>query len=128
MFISEIYANGFRCFGADIPLMLKLWRGLNILVGPNDAGKTAIIDAPRYVLWTRGDDFVRLDANDFHVQSAVHRASELLIRCSFDGLSPDEESRFLEWCTNESGILRLHVCLRAFLRKLPGGGSTVSMQ
>src|ERR1039458_3866394 len=70
MFISEIYANGFRCFGAEIPLMLKLWRGLNILVGPNDTGKTAIIDAPRYVLWTRGDDFVRLDANDFHVQSA----------------------------------------------------------
>ena len=128
MFISEIFASGFRCFGVDNALMLKLRRGLNILVGPNDAGKTAIIDAPRYVLWTRGDDFVRLDANDFHVQSAGHRASELLIRCSFDGLSPDEESRFLEWCTNESGILRLHVCLRAFLRKLPGGGSTVSMQ
>ena len=88
MFISEIFASGFRCFGVDNALMLKLRRGLNILVGPNDAGKTAIIDAPRYVLWTRGDDFVRLDANDFHVQSAGHRASELLIRCSFDGLSP----------------------------------------
>lgn len=132
----------------------------------------------RYVLWTRGDDFVRLDANDFHVQTAGHRASELLIRCSFDGLSPDEESRFLEWCTNQSGtrtampsmalqasetvggqpqtlidtmretdclidqnsgvkgvqdavnttfLLRLHVCLRAFLRKLPGGGSTAEL-
>jgi putative ATP-dependent endonuclease of the OLD family len=128
MFISEIFASGFRCFGVDNALMLKLRPGLNILVGPNDAGKTAIIDAPRYVLWTRGDDFVRLDANDFHVQPAGHRASELLIRCSFDGLSPAEESRFLEWCTNEGGTLRLHVCLRAFLRKLPGGGPTVSMQ
>src|SRR6202162_4735144 len=128
MFISEIFPSGFRCFGVDNALLLKLRPGLNILVGPNDAGKTAIIDAPRYVLWTRGDDFVRLDANDFHVQPAGHRASELLIRCSFDGLSPAEESRFLEWCTNEGGTLRLHVCLRAFLRKLPGGGPTVSMQ
>ena len=128
MFISEIFASGFRCFGAENALTLKLRRGLNILVGPNDAGKTAIIDAPRYVLWTRGDDFVRLDANDFHAHADGHRASDLLIRCTFDGLSPDEESRFLEWCTNESGALRLHVCLRAFLRKLPGGGATVSMQ
>jgi len=128
MFISEIYASGFRCFGVDNPLLLKLRRGLNILVGPNDAGKTAIIDAPRYVLWTRGDDFVRLDASDFHADTAGRRAPEILIRCTFDELSPQEESRFLEWCTNESGTLRLHVCLRAFLRKLLGGGPTVSMQ
>jgi putative ATP-dependent endonuclease of the OLD family len=128
MFISEVYASGFRCFGVENPLILKLWRGLNILVGPNDAGKTAIIDAPRYVLWTRGDDFVRLDANDFHADAAGRRAPELLIRCTLDELSHQEESRFLEWCTNESGTLRLHVCLRAFLRKLPGGGASVSMQ
>jgi putative ATP-dependent endonuclease of OLD family len=128
MFISEIFAAGFRCFGVDNALTLKLRRGLNILVGPNDAGKTAIIDAPRYVLWTRGDEFVRLDANDFHANTAGHRASELLIRCTFDDLSPEEESRFLEWCTNESGTLRLYVCLRAFLRNLPGGGASVSMQ
>lgn len=128
MFISEIFASGFRCFGAENALTLKLRRGLNILVGPNDAGKTAIIDAPRYVLWTRGDDFVRLDANDFHADAAGRRVPDLLIRCTFDGLTHEEESRFLEWCTNESGTLRLHVCLRAFLRKLPGGGPTVSTQ
>lgn len=128
MFVSEIFVNGFRCFGADKPLTLKLQRGLNILVGPNDAGKTAIIDAPRYVLWTRGDEFVRLDVNDFHIDASGKRASELLIRVSFDGLSPEEQSRFLEWCTNESGTLRLHVCLRAALRTLSGGGPFVSSQ
>ena len=69
MFISEIFASGFRCFGVENALTLRLRSGLNILVGPNDAGKTAIIDAPRYVLWTRGDDFVRLDVNDFHVHA-----------------------------------------------------------
>lgn len=63
VYISEIQAEGFRCFSAEAPLCLRLQRGLNVLVGPNDAGKTAIIDAPRYVLWTRGDDYVRKHAH-----------------------------------------------------------------
>ncbi|MBY5315446.1 AAA family ATPase [Rhizobium leguminosarum] len=56
LYISEIYAAGYRCFAPDAPLQLKLSPGLNILAGSNDAGKSAIIDAARYVLWTRGDD------------------------------------------------------------------------
>ncbi|TAK52672.1 MAG: ATP-dependent endonuclease [Betaproteobacteria bacterium] len=125
MYISEIYASGFRCFGPENPLTLKLRRGLNVLVGPNDSGKTAIIDAPRHVLWTRGDDFLRLEPGDFHVKPTGDRITELLIRCTFDELTPDEEARFLEWCSNEAGTLRLHVCLRATLRRLAGGGDTV---
>ena len=125
MHVSEIHASGFRCFGPDNPLVLKLRRGLNILVGPNDSGKTAIIDAPRFVLWTRGDDFLRLVPGDFHVRLDGTKVNELMIRCTFDGLTPDEESRFLEWCSNEAGILRLHICLRATLRKAPGAGESV---
>lgn len=128
MYVSEIHIRGFRCFSAAGPLTLKLRPGLNILVGPNDAGKTAIIDAPRHVLWTRGDDFVRLDPGDFHVSAGGERDMEMLIRCSFEGLEPDEEARFLEWCTNENGVLRLHVCLRAYLRKQSGGGFAVATQ
>lgn len=128
MYISELYVRGFRCFSAATPLALKLQPGLNILVGPNDAGKTAIIDAPRHVLWTRGDDFVRLDPGDFYVSASGERSTEMLIRCSFAGLEADEEARFLEWCTNERGLLRLHVCLSASLRKQPGGGLTVATQ
>jgi putative ATP-dependent endonuclease of OLD family len=126
--ISEIYASGFRCFGAASPLSLPLRRGLNILVGPNDSGKTAIIDAPRHVLWTRGDDFIRLDASDFHTKLDGKRETELILRCTFDGLSPDEQARFLEWCNNEGGTLRLHVCLKAALREATGGGNYVVSQ
>lgn len=128
MHVSEIYASGFRCFGPEAPLALKLRRGLNILVGPNDSGKTAVIDAPRFVLWTRGDDFLRLEPGDFHVRRDGTKVDDLLIRCTFEGLTPDEESRFLEWCSNESGVLRLHVCLRASVRKAAGGGESVITQ
>src|SRR5258708_27682166 len=110
MYVSELHAMGFRCFGPQNPLALKLRRGLNVLVGPNDAGKTAIIDAMRFVLWTRGDDFLRLDSDDFHIKPEGERGTELLIRCTFDELIPDEQARFLEWCSNEVGTLHLHVC------------------
>ena len=128
MHVSEIHASGFRCFGPNSPLSLALRRGLNILVGPNDSGKTAVIDTPRFVLWTRGDDYLRLDPGDFHVRPDGTKVNQLLLRCTFDGLTPDEESRFLEWCTNEAGLLRLHVCLRASLRKAAGGGESVITQ
>mgnify|MGYP005849168917 CR=1 FL=1 len=125
MYVSEIHATGFRCFGPEAPLSLTLQRGLNILVGANDAGKTAAIDVSRFVLWTRGDDYLRLEPDDFHVTAGGSRVTELLLRCTFDDLTPDEEARFLEWCSNEDGALRLHVCLCATLRKTPGGGDSV---
>ncbi|MGR9243603.1 AAA family ATPase (plasmid) [Rhizobium leguminosarum] len=128
MYLAEIFASGFRCFAADAPLTIGLQPGLNVLVGPNDAGKSAVIDAPRHVLWTRGDDFLRLDASDFHVRADGQRETELLIRCKFDGLTPPEHSRFLEWCSNERGTLRLYVCVRATLRRQRGGGHIVMTQ
>lgn len=128
MYISEIHASGFRCFSSTAPLRLILSSGLNILVGPNDAGKSAIIDAARYVLWTRGDDYIRPDEQDFYVAGDGTRDCDFLVRCTFDDLSPDEEARFLEWCTNEHGKLRLHVCLRGARRVSPGGGNIISGQ
>ena len=128
MYISEIFASGFRCFGSTIPLRLNLSPGLNMLVGPNDAGKSAIIDAARYILWTRGDDYIRPDEHDFHVGGDGIRGYDFILRCTFDDLSPDEEARFLEWCTNDKGKLRLHVCMRGARRISPGGGNIVTSQ
>ncbi|MGG7606628.1 ATP-dependent nuclease [Massilia sp. BKSP1R2A-1] len=128
MYISEIYASGFRCFDPAAPLHLNLSRGLNILVGPNDAGKSAIVDAARYVLWTRGDDFIRPDEQDFFIDQNGMRGCDFIVRCTFDDLSADEEARFLEWCTNEQGKLRLHVCMRGTRRVSSGGGSIIASQ
>lgn len=128
MYVSEIYASGFRCFDPAAPLRIHLSSGLNILVGPNDAGKSAIIDAARYVLWTRGDDYIRPDEHDFHVATDGMRGFDFIVRCTFEDLTADEEARFLEWCTNEKGKLRLHVCMRGARRVSPGGGSIVSSQ
>ena len=73
-------------------------------------------------------NLVRLEPEDFHVKPDGNRVTELLLRCTFDDLLPDEEARFLEWCNNEAGTLRLYVCLRAALRETSGGGDSVATQ
>lgn len=47
MYLEQIIIKNFRLFEV---LDLKLNSGLNILVGENDAGKTALIDSIRHVL------------------------------------------------------------------------------
>ncbi|WP_337064491.1 AAA family ATPase [Rouxiella badensis] len=58
MYISEIRIENFRLFGStEKAFVLPLNPGLTALVGENDAGKTAVIDAIRLVLGTRDQDF-----------------------------------------------------------------------
>lgn len=43
--------------------------GLNLIIGPNDSGKTAVIDAIRLVLKQIVDDYFRIDEEDFNDRS-----------------------------------------------------------
>ena len=124
MRLVKIEARGFRCFGEQNPLSLTLRPGLNILVGANDAGKTAIVDAIRLALGTRSEEWLRIDASDFHT-GKTGRASQLFIRCTFDDLDASEQTRFLEWCTLESGRLRLYVYLSGRLLTSNSGDKVV---
>jgi putative ATP-dependent endonuclease of OLD family len=46
---------------------MPLHKGINVLAGENDSGKTAVIDAIRLVLGTTSQDYLRVDDDDFHV-------------------------------------------------------------
>jgi putative ATP-dependent endonuclease of OLD family len=63
MYLEQIIIKNFRLFEA---LDLKLNSGLNILVGENDAGKTALIDSIRHVLGTNSSDRIYLTEDDFY--------------------------------------------------------------
>ena len=55
MYVRLITACNFRAFGTEEDgkhLNLILNQGLNVLVGENDAGKSSIVDALRYALFT----------------------------------------------------------------------------
>ena len=99
MYLSNIKLWNFRKFGAtgelDLAtphLNLNLTKGLNVIIGENDSGKTAIIDAIKLVLKTHSYDYIRVDDKDFHM--SVNR---FRIELTFDGLTPNEAKNFTEW-------------------------------
>ncbi len=125
MYLSEVFVENFRIFGAEEDgkhLHLSLRRGLNVLVGENDSGKSAVVDALRYLLWTTSRDYQRLVEDDFHV-SGSDRASSMRIRCTFRDLSRRDVRRFLEWLSIDGGQPCLCVTLVA-TRLEPQAGST----
>ncbi|PQJ08795.1 ATP-dependent endonuclease [Flavipsychrobacter stenotrophus] len=100
MYISNIKLWNFRKFGTDaemtadsIPnLDLNLNMGLNVIIGENDSGKTAIIDAIKLVLKTHSYDYIKVEEKDFHNDTSRFR-----IELTFKGLLADEAKDFTEW-------------------------------
>ena len=68
--------------------------GLTILVGENDAGKTAVVDALRFALGTTDLERIWLADGDFHGTTR-----EMRIVCKFDHLTPGDLRAFLEYLT-----------------------------
>ena len=101
MYIAELRIENFRCFGAgDNKLILPLRPGLTALVGENDSGKTAVIDALRLVLGTRDQEFLRVQESDFHFPSnGAEREREIKVRCKFMGLTRPDKASFAEYLT-----------------------------
>lgn len=101
MYIAELHIENFRCFGErESKFILPLNAGLTALVGENDTGKTAVIDALRFVLGTRDQDYFRVEDRDFHWPTeAQERRTEIRIRCKFDGLTAHDKGAFAEYLT-----------------------------
>lgn len=84
MYISEIKLWNFRKYGDgnfDISkphLTIPLSKGMNVLIGENDSGKTAIVDAIKYTLRTNTNEYIRVQNSDFYSQS-THLRVELVI-------------------------------------------------
>ena len=104
MYISEVRIENFRLFGAgDDAFVLSLNPGLTALVGENDAGKTAVIDAIRLVLGTRDQDMLRIDPLDFQQKaSGAAPADEIIVRLTFRGLTKSDRGAFAEFLTYET--------------------------
>lgn len=82
--------------------------GLNVIVGENDSGKTAIIDAIKTVLSTNNQDVNWVTELDFYEAS-----TNMKIECIFRNLSQREEAFFYEWLTITSEKTELRVIMEA---------------
>ncbi|HEV2640939.1 MAG TPA: AAA family ATPase [Actinocrinis sp.] len=133
MYLAEVRAENFRIYGPgsrhdgneDRSLHLRLNKGLTALIGENDSGKTAIIDAIRLCLQTTASDHYRITQDDFFCDKDT-RATSFTISCKFEGLSARDQVPFLELLTTApSEPPALYVTLKAQFDPLrPGRVST----
>ncbi|MEZ8732812.1 ATP-dependent endonuclease [Vibrio splendidus] len=98
MFLANIKIWNFRKYGSENAMNLSnphldldFTKGLNILIGENDSGKTAIIDAIKLVLKTHSYEWIKLDENDF-----FNSAMRFRIELRFEDME-EEAFHFTEW-------------------------------
>lgn len=99
MHISNLKLWNFRKFGSNEEfdlikpnLDLNFTKGLNVIIGENDSGKSAIIDAIKIVLKTHSYEYIKIEHDDFY-----NNASRFRIEIRFENLSPNEAKNFTEW-------------------------------
>jgi len=128
--LAELKIENFRNFGeGDQALTIPFEGGLTALIGENDVGKTAVIDALRLILGARGQEFTRIQDADFHQPSPSDRPrTQIRISVKFEDLLPQDRSTFVEHLTYDN-------CDRAVLylswraaRVGRGGRRTVDVQ
>lgn len=121
MFLSKLKIWNFRKYGTkdneEAGITILFNERLNLIVGENDSGKTAIIDAIKLVLGTQSYDNIRLEENDFYREKNGKRSNSLKIECTFEKLSDIEAGRFLEWIyIDDEGNAKLEVRLTARIK------------
>lgn len=99
MYLEQIKIRNFRLFN-DLELTLN--PGLNLLVGENDSGKTALIDAIRYTLGTNSLDKSYFKESDFFLNEMTFS-----IQLKFIGVDKHAHV-FVEHLTHEDDPQNAH--------------------
>ncbi len=91
MWLRELQIRNFRKIDA---LTVSFPRGLTVLVGENNSGKTTIIDALRLMLFSSRDfDSLRISEDDFRAET---KHAPIEISCRFTELEDEDEVHFQE--------------------------------
>lgn len=106
MKLEKLKLKNFRKFNE---LEINFNAGLNVFVGENNAGKTAIIDAIKLILDTNSAEYNNIDIDDFYVGE-----NELKISLIFKIENDNDGGIFLEYLTyEEDGNSKLYLTLTA---------------
>ena len=100
MIVSELKLFNFRRFQSvdgNPGLTIHFHKGLNALIGENDSGKTAVIDALKIVLLTQSNEYIRVTDDDFYTDDDGNISSEFKIDCTLTEFTPNEAKNFIEY-------------------------------
>lgn len=92
MYLARLNIKNFRRLKN---VSLEFTPDLNVLVGPNNVGKTAVVDALRSLLAGADDPYPRFDIEDIHIPKGGKASGEITFEYTFRDLSPEDEADFL---------------------------------
>ena len=131
MYISQLSIQGYKNTREKSEISLS--KGLNVLLGENGCGKTAVINALR-LLFREPESNYACSPDDFYCSlDRSYTADTIEIDALLTGLTEDEKITFLSWC-NADFNAHLHLRITenptkpgAIKRKYWGGESTASI-
>ncbi|MBK3758728.1 AAA family ATPase [Pseudomonas aeruginosa] len=109
MYLAELTIKNFRKLR---DAKLEFQPGLNVLVGPNNVGKSAVVDALRTLLAGHEEPYPRLDIADRHRPTEGESEGDISFHFVFKDLSHDDEADFiaaLQPSTDNSMEAHIHV-------------------
>ncbi|ELX04644.1 putative ATP-dependent endonuclease of OLD family [Acinetobacter sp. BIGb0102] len=132
MYIKKLSITGYRCFSELFEINFR--KGLNVIVGENGAGKTAIINSFRQLFIDTESGSYNVSSDDFNkpFKEASIAADSFKIKVEFDNLENAEPIAFLQWSDAANNvILNLEVLnkeLRGRFKKSFWGGNSKASQ
>lgn len=110
MYLAQLNISNFRKLQKA---ELNFQSGLNILVGANNVGKTAVVDALRALLAGHDEPYPRLDIADVHHPKGGKPTGDIVFQYIFRGLDVDDEADFLAALKPDAaGNLEAHITIR----------------
>lgn len=109
MYLAELTIKNFRKLRHA---QLRFQPGLNVLVGPNNVGKSAVVDALRTLLAGHEEPYPRLDISDRHRPRQGEPVGDISFHFVFKDLSHDDEADFiaaLKPCADKTMEAHIHV-------------------
>ncbi len=92
VYLAQLSIANFRRLSK---VTLEFQPGLNVIVGPNNIGKTAVVDALRALLAGADDPYPRFTLDDLHLPPSGETSGEIRFEYVFRGLEPADEADFL---------------------------------
>lgn len=132
MYIKKLSITGYRCFSELFEINFR--KGLNVIVGENGTGKTAIINSFRQLFIDTESGSYNISSDDFNkpFKEASIAADSFKIKVEFDNLENAESIAFLQWSdASNNVILNLEVLnkeLRGRFKKSFWGGNSKASQ
>tara|TARA_R110002050_G_scaffold85784_2_gene183015 strand:- start:413 stop:2359 length:1947 start_codon:yes stop_codon:yes gene_type:complete len=132
MYLRKLKAQGFRCFHSSFEI--EFTDGLNVIVGENGAGKTAIISSIRQLFQDSESGRYSISSDDFFSPfiTGGKAALSFSICAEFDGLDVEDKVVFLPWVgASNTALLTLQAEnkeIRGRFKKIIWGGNSKSSQ